>query len=563
MRCLVGFFPVFLLAVTAGGSTYYVATDGLNTNPGTESQPWRTIQHAADEVETGDTVYIRAGRYHERVEPSASGTANAPTVFRAYPGETVTLDGAGVSMTENDGLLELYGLSHIEILDLTIVNSGGSGIQLAHSTNILVRGVTTSNTVQSGIAAWWSANVHFASNEVILACNDGENECITVDTTAGFSVHHNHVHHGGPGTDGGEGIDIKNGSCNGHVYANHVHHLNRLGIYIDAWTRHTYNIEVHHNVVHDCPSGLTVASEEGGLLENVRVYNNVVYSNSYGLFVAGQWGVATSNPMSDIFIVNNTFADNRDPVWGGGIMIENEHFTNLVVRNNICSQNESFQIAVEGQSIPWLQLSLEHNLIDGYRGEDPDTETRGSNYVEGAALFMERENGDFRLKYGSPAIDNGSPAEAPRHDFTERERPVNGACDIGAHEYDGRVDDSDGDTMNDAWELRYALNPSDPSDASDRFDSDPHDNRQEFIAQTDPTDPADYFRITGVSVASPAVVTFESSSDRLYSLLGRSSLITGHWSLITGRMGVGGADSLSDTNQPPRGPFYRLKVARP
>ncbi|MBC8453976.1 right-handed parallel beta-helix repeat-containing protein, partial [PVC group bacterium] len=426
-RTILYMLCVFMTGVVMSvyGGTYYVATNGLNANPGTETQPWRTIQKAGNTMTAGDIVLIRGGRYSERVLPGASGTSNAPIVYRAYPGETSILDGSGISMTVDDGLFELESLANIEIHDLYIVNSSGSGVLLAYSTNILVCGNTTSNTVQSGVGAWRSAAINIISNEIILACNDGENECITVDTTAGFSVCHNHVHHGGPGSDGGEGIDIKNGSHSGNVFSNHVHHLNRLGIYIDSWTRYTYDITVHNNKIHHCPSGIAVASEEGGLLQNVRVCNNIVYSNSYGLFVAGKWGVAPKNPISDIYILNNTFADNMDPSWGGGIMVENEDCTNIVIRNNICSQNESFQIAVE-TNVPWSELSIEYNLIDGYRGEDPDEETRGSNYVEGAALFLNRAIGDFRLQYGSPAIDNGTAEDAPEDDFSGRARPLDG-----------------------------------------------------------------------------------------------------------------------------------------
>jgi len=98
---------------------------------------------------------------------------------------------------------------------------------------------------------------------------------------------------------------------------------------------------------------------------------------------------------------------------------------------------------------------------------------------------------------------------------------------------------------------------------TDNPDGDPHNNRQEYIADTDPTDSNDYFSIGGITVASPPVITFESSSNRLYSLQGRSTLITGDWSQITGKTGAGGTDSLSDSNQPPRGPFYRLEVELP
>ena len=53
--------PAGLLAPQA--SVYYVATSGSDANPGTLTQPWRTIQKAAATLQAGDAVYIRAGTY--------------------------------------------------------------------------------------------------------------------------------------------------------------------------------------------------------------------------------------------------------------------------------------------------------------------------------------------------------------------------------------------------------------------------------------------------------------------------------------------------------------------
>src|SRR4051812_19957889 len=44
-------------------STYHVAPNGNDANPGTPAAPWRTLQHAADSVEAGDTVNVHAGQY--------------------------------------------------------------------------------------------------------------------------------------------------------------------------------------------------------------------------------------------------------------------------------------------------------------------------------------------------------------------------------------------------------------------------------------------------------------------------------------------------------------------
>jgi hypothetical protein len=71
---------------------FYVATDGSDSNAGGIGQPFRTIQRAAQVMVPGDVCVIRGGTYREMVTPS-SGTAAQPIVYRAYPGETVTISG--------------------------------------------------------------------------------------------------------------------------------------------------------------------------------------------------------------------------------------------------------------------------------------------------------------------------------------------------------------------------------------------------------------------------------------------------------------------------------------
>lgn len=79
-------------------STYFVAPNGSDTYTGSDagsiSHPFATIQKAANLAVAGDTVYLRAGTYHEDVIPTHSGTAAAPITFMPYNGESVTIDGA-------------------------------------------------------------------------------------------------------------------------------------------------------------------------------------------------------------------------------------------------------------------------------------------------------------------------------------------------------------------------------------------------------------------------------------------------------------------------------------
>ncbi|MCP4660710.1 MAG: DUF1565 domain-containing protein [bacterium] len=437
---------LWAVASPAPADVYYVALNGLNSNPGSESKPWRTIQKAANTMTAGDTVYIKAGTYSERVVPQASGSAGNLITYAAYPGHAVTIDGTGVSIPAAwGGLFEISERSYIKVSGLRIRDAGPDdnhvGILVEDSSYVTIEDNVTYNTASSGIGVWSSDHVVVAGNEVELACNDGEQECLTVAGTDVFEVRDNWVHDGGPGSIGGEGIDVKDGSSNGVVYGNRVESLTRLGIYIDAWDKHTYNIDVYQNTVSDCAAdGFAVASEAGGLLENVRIFNNVAYHNKWlGLTVAGWGAPVPSHPIQDLTVINNTFHANGWSEWGGGISVENPDAVGVVLRNNIVSQNLSFQIQVDsGVPMP----TTDNNLIDGFRGVPG--EIRGSEYEEGDPGFENPSTPDHHLTEGSPAIDTGSAVAAPADDFDGTPRPQGSGVDMGAFEFASALIFSDG-----------------------------------------------------------------------------------------------------------------------
>jgi hypothetical protein len=79
----------------ADATTYFVATNGSDANPGTNlAAPFQTIQRAATNMLAGDTCLIRAGVYHETLAPANSGSKSASITFAALSNEVVTLDGA-------------------------------------------------------------------------------------------------------------------------------------------------------------------------------------------------------------------------------------------------------------------------------------------------------------------------------------------------------------------------------------------------------------------------------------------------------------------------------------
>jgi hypothetical protein len=426
--------------VALAATTYYVdQTIGDDSHPGTEAEPWLTIQKAADTLGPGDTVLIKTGTYQERVIPQNSGSAGNYITYAAYPGHTVTVDGTGVSVSVDEGLFYLSGKGYIKISGLRIINSSQAGILADGSSHhITIEKNYTYNTGSSGIGVWGSNNIIIDGNEVTSACSGGMQESLTVAGTNTFEVKNNHVHNEISGYDK-EGITVKDGSANGKVYGNRVHHTQAVGIYVDAWDKHTYNIEVFQNTVYDTANdGFTVASEMGGLLENIKIYNNIAYNNSFLGISLSRNGPVAFQPLRNIQVINNTLYNNGLSGWGGGISVGNSDVQNIVIRNNICSQNRSFQIAVEA-SAPPNQLTIDHNLIDGVVGEG-EGGTRGNDYVEGDPKFVNSAGADFRLQANSPAIDQGSSADAPLDDFDGNPRPQDGdengsaLYDLGAFE---------------------------------------------------------------------------------------------------------------------------------
>lgn len=444
------FILIVFTSYNARAGIFYVSPSGDDADPGTRHSPWLTINRAASTLIAGDTVYIMSGTYSEHVIPKHSGNPDNPVVYMSYPGHSPVIVGkgeiaggrvgSGTDDKSQEGQFEIDEKSWIVVSGLKIMHSTSAGIYVRNSNHITLKFNHTYNTFDSGIGVLRSHHIIVDNNEVERACMGGSTaaqECLTISITDNFIVSNNHVHHGWM-----EGIDAKNGSSNGQIYGNHVHNQLRLGIYVDSWNKHTYNIDVFKNLVHDnYANGFAIAAERAGLVENVRVFNNISYHNSgMGITIAG-WNGGWDHPMKNIQVFNNTFSNNG---WGhrseiaGGIEVANPQAENVVIRNNICSQNTAFQLVVR-KGVPMDHLTIDHNLIDGHRGYAG--EIFGENAVVGDAMFIQEfdrnspRGADFHLQADSPAIDKASAQGAPVSDYDGGNRPSGSGFDIGAFEF--------------------------------------------------------------------------------------------------------------------------------
>ena len=113
----------------AGGTTYYVATDGNNSNPGSEAQPWKTIQKAADTMIAGDSVYIRGGTYYEKLLIKRGGSGGNYITFQPYNNENVTIicgETVGAWIRDANGIY-YQAISNFSATTGYLIKKAGSG----------------------------------------------------------------------------------------------------------------------------------------------------------------------------------------------------------------------------------------------------------------------------------------------------------------------------------------------------------------------------------------------------------------------------------------------------
>ena len=280
-----------LLSVSAFSADLYVATNGSDSNPGSPSQPLKTIQRASALALAGTTVHVAAGTYNGNVTTNAKGTATARVRFISDTKWGAKIIGTGTEAAwTNNG-------NYVDITGFDVSGSGRLGIlNLASFTLISYNNVhdlkVSGGCTGSGGAGIVDANYSASDDDII-----------------GNVVHDIGVPGGCNGVQG-----IYHSKLRGKIANNIVYRASPIGIHL--W--HAANkVTIVNNTVFANGSSrmgggivLGTGDSPGGIvLDDSIVSNNIVYNNPASGIVeycySGQNCIGSRNIVSNNLVYGN------------------------------------------------------------------------------------------------------------------------------------------------------------------------------------------------------------------------------------------------------------------
>jgi hypothetical protein len=239
----------------------YVATTGSDSNPGSQSRPFLTINRAANLARASTTIHVAPGTYRENVRTRVHGSATARIRYVSDTKWGAKVIGSGTEAMWNNSA------NYNDIVGFDISGSGRLGI-LNNGSYTLMAGNHVHHLTVSG------------------GCNGGGGAGINNGNYNGSdgNIIGNVVHDiGVPGRCGGvQGIYSSN--LRGLIYNNIVYRVSAYGIHL--W--HAANrVVIANNTVFANGAGgmgggiiMGVGDSPGGvIMDYTKVINNIVYRN--------------------------------------------------------------------------------------------------------------------------------------------------------------------------------------------------------------------------------------------------------------------------------------------
>ncbi len=274
-----------LVSASAQAADFYVSTLGSDSNPGTTSQPFRTITYAYSQASAGTTIHVLPGVYYDYtsrwgIHLGKSGSATSPIVLQSTVRGGAVIDGQNAT-------------------------NRNQGFYIDGDYNV-VDGFEIRNCPNGGISIWADGN----------------------------GIINNEIHQNGNSpnstTNGCDGAYSNEGTSGNYYACNSIHDNGRSGSTLDHGLYLCgQNETVLNNVVfHNAASGLQIAGYT--TVSNMMVYNNVMAWN-------GTQGIILWMSLSGVDIKNNILYQNA----GYGVHSYDAHGSGIVFDHNLNYGNGS------------------------------------------------------------------------------------------------------------------------------------------------------------------------------------------------------------------------------
>jgi len=413
----------YKLRKDVAANTYYVSTSGNDSNPGTLSLPFKTIQKGVNVAQPGDTVLVRAGTYLEKITMQKSGTSSAKITVKNYPGENPVINGENVRPTA----VNFNGKSHIKWEGFELTNHGNNtrhtGVFVLPSGSAHIEimgnyvhhnyGGTTQATSLDGIRAYRNAAGPTLIEDNRFEHMRGRGMYIRNNFTARGNTFINTLRDAiyfGWSTDCTVLIE-KNyfqdiGTSPDNMHDDAIQSYGNLD--------HNANVTIRYNIINR-------VAYQGIILEEFNPSSKVVLHDNllYGGSDTGNWAILIEGITGGKFF-NNTVIGN----WSGGIGLGS---SKLGRYTEYCYAYNNLAHGVKEMAV-----KNTYNRIN-YIGNN----VRATN----ESVFVNASANDYRLSsVATDLIDKGYANMArilpyARVDLDEKTRVINGRIDIGAYEY--------------------------------------------------------------------------------------------------------------------------------
>lgn len=436
---------------------YVDAATGSDNGTGSSIDPYRTATKA-HQVGTGsDTIYAR-GTSHEHLVLNKAGIT-----LKVWPDYFFILDGqftlpTGTLAKEGnfppygystghvwDGLLDIKA-DNITVEDVYVTRSQGRSIRVQDCTGVQLRNcsgdnnrhailgtVRTTNLVMDG--GVWSNCINYAPF-IRPASVLNFPGAISTRNDVNITIRNLDISHMY-----GSGI-IMLQVATATVENNRVSDLWRPGINLstvtDATCRNNYVYYPTSGIFTPAYGGIVVYPEEPfGDNQSHYIYNNIIVNAK-----AGFMSLADNQRSDDIYFYNNTIINCLE----AAVRIKKAELT-LFFKNNLIYMSQG--VGVDLVRTP-ESVTASQNL---WYGVTPPASWQGTGDIYGQNPLLQQPNGDIgtdnpRTRYyivngSSPAINAGTATidagvSAPTTDHRGANRST---TDIGAHEYDGTIDE--------------------------------------------------------------------------------------------------------------------------